>query len=49
MRIHVGESDKWHGKALSQAILELLRKEGFYGATVLPSVGGVRFVQPLSH
>ena len=26
MRIHIGESDKWHGKALHEAIVELLRK-----------------------
>lgn len=40
MRIHIGESDKWHGKLLYQAIVELLRKEGFSGATVLRGVGG---------
>ena len=40
MRIHIGESDKWHGKLLYEAIVELLRKEGFYGATVLRGVGG---------
>jgi len=40
MRIHVGESDKWHGKPLHEAIVTLLRKEGFSGATVLRGVGG---------
>ena len=40
MRIHIGESDKWHGKALYQAIVELLRKEGFSGVTVLRGVAG---------
>jgi uncharacterized protein len=40
MRIHSGESDKWHGKALHQAIVEMLRKEGFAGATVLRGVAG---------
>jgi len=40
MRIHSGESDKWHGKALYQAIVEMLRKEGFSGATVLRGVAG---------
>ena len=40
MRIHLGESDKWHGKPLHEAIVELLRKEGFCGATVLRGVGG---------
>ena len=40
MRIHVGESDKWHGKSLHEAIVEMLRNEGFSGATVLRGVGG---------
>ncbi len=40
MRIHIGDSDKWHGKALHQAIVEMLRKEGFAGATVLRGVAG---------
>jgi uncharacterized protein len=40
MRIHVGESDKWHGKLLYEAIVELLRKEKFSGATVLRGVAG---------
>lgn len=40
MRVHIGESDRWRGKLLYQAIVELLRHEGFYGATVLRGVGG---------
>jgi hypothetical protein len=40
MRIHIGESDKWHGRLLHEAIVELLRKEGFSGATVLRGVAG---------
>jgi len=40
MRVHIGESDKWHGKPLHDAIVQLLRKEGFSGATVLRGVGG---------
>lgn len=40
MRIHIGESDKWHGKPLYEAIVEILRKEGFSGATVLRGVAG---------
>jgi len=40
MRIHIGESDKWHGKPLHEAIVQLLRKEGFSGVTVLRGVGG---------
>ena len=40
MRIHIGESDKWHGKPLHEAIVEMLRKENFSGATVLRGVAG---------
>jgi hypothetical protein len=40
MRIHIGESDKWKGKALHVAIVEMLRTEGFSGATVLRGVAG---------
>jgi hypothetical protein len=40
MRIHIGESDKWHGQCLHEAIVEMLRKDGFSGVTVLRGVGG---------
>ncbi|MBZ5695716.1 MAG: DUF190 domain-containing protein [Acidobacteriia bacterium] len=40
MRIHIGESDRWHGKMLYEAIVELLRRENLSGATVLRGVGG---------
>lgn len=40
MRIYIGESDKWHGKPLYEANVEMLRKEGFSGATVLRGVAG---------
>ena len=40
MRVHIGESDRWHGKPLYEAIVELLRREKFSGATVLRGVGG---------
>jgi hypothetical protein len=40
MRIHIGESDKWHGKLLYEAINALFRQEGFCGATVLRGVDG---------
>src|SRR5260370_29798344 len=40
MRMHIGESDKWRGKPLHEAIVEMLRKDGFSGATVLRGVGG---------
>ena len=40
MRVHIGESDRWKGKPLYQAIVELLRREKFSGVTVLRGVGG---------
>jgi PII-like signaling protein len=40
MRIHIGESDKWHGKPLHETIVEMLRRDGFSGATVLRGVAG---------
>jgi PII-like signaling protein len=40
MRIHIGESDKWEHKPLYQAMIELFRREGFSGVTVLRGVGG---------
>lgn len=40
MRIHIGESDKFHGKPLYQALLELFRSEDYSGATILRGVGG---------
>src|SRR3981189_569647 len=40
MRIHIGESDKWHGKPLHEALVEIFRREGFSGATVLRGVAG---------
>src|SRR5713226_3540272 len=40
MRIHIGESDRWEGQPLYQAIVEMLRREGMSGVTVLRGVGG---------
>jgi len=40
MRIHIGESDKWHSKPLYEAIVQMFRKKGFSGATVLRGVAG---------
>ena len=40
LRIYIGESDRWHGRALSTAIIEMLRREGIAGATVLRGVEG---------
>ncbi|MFZ0544088.1 MAG: DUF190 domain-containing protein [Candidatus Promineifilaceae bacterium] len=38
--IYIGESDRYHGKALYMALLELLRHEGASGATVLRGLAG---------
>ena len=40
LRIYIGESDHWHGRPLSTAIVELLRSQGIAGATVLRGVEG---------
>ena len=40
MRIHVGESDRYGGRPVYQAIVELLRERGYAGATVLKSIMG---------
>jgi PII-like signaling protein len=40
MRILIGESDKFHGKPLYEALVELFRKNGLAGATVLRGVAG---------
>ena len=40
VRIFLGESDTWHRRPLSRAILERLRAEGFSGATVVHGVAG---------
>jgi hypothetical protein len=40
MRIHIGERDKYHGKPLYQAIVELLRQRHYAGATVIRAIMG---------
>ena len=40
LRIYVGESDRWHGKPLYQAIVERVRKEGLAGATAIRGIEG---------
>ena len=39
-RIYVGESDRYEGRPLYQAIVERLRKEGIAGATVIRGIEG---------
>jgi hypothetical protein len=38
--IYIGESDRWRHQPLHTAIVELLRREGAAGATVLKGVEG---------
>ena len=40
VRIFIGESDRWHGRPLYQAIVERVRREGLAGATVLRGIEG---------
>jgi PII-like signaling protein len=40
VRIFIGESDHWHGKPLYDAIVQLARKEGLAGATVVRGIEG---------
>jgi PII-like signaling protein len=40
MRIHIGERDRHEGKPLYEAIVELLRKRGYAGATVFRGIMG---------
>jgi uncharacterized protein len=40
VRIFIGESDRWHGRPLYQAIVERVREEGLAGATVLRGIEG---------
>jgi PII-like signaling protein len=40
MRIHIGERDRFQGKPLYAAIVELLRGRGYAGATVLRAIMG---------
>lgn len=40
LRVFIGESDKWHGQPLYQAIVELAKKEGMAGATAIKGFMG---------
>lgn len=40
MRIFIGESDRWEKKPLYEVLVELFRREGFAGATVLKGAMG---------
>jgi PII-like signaling protein len=40
MRVFIGESDRYHGKPLYEALLEKFRSRGLAGATVLRGIAG---------
>lgn len=40
LRIFIGESDRWEGQPLYEAIVEKVREEGLAGATVLRGIEG---------
>jgi len=40
LRIFIGESDRWHGKPLYEAIVEVARQHGLAGATVVRGIEG---------
>jgi CBS domain-containing protein len=40
LRIYIGESDRWRGKALDAELLEMLRAKGMAGATVFRGLAG---------
>ncbi len=40
VRIYIGESNKWHGKPLYEAMVRLCREKGIAGATVIRGVLG---------
>ncbi|MBI4376147.1 MAG: DUF190 domain-containing protein [Elusimicrobia bacterium] len=40
LRIFIGEADKWQGQPLYEAIVQLARKDGLAGATVLKGFMG---------
>lgn len=40
LRIFIGESDRWRGRSLAEAIVLMLREEGLAGATVIRGIEG---------
>jgi PII-like signaling protein len=40
MRIFLGERDHWHNRNLTDVLIEMLKKEGFAGATALHGTQG---------
>lgn len=40
LRVFIGESDRWHGKPLHEAIMLLARERGLAGCTVIRGLAG---------
>jgi len=40
LKIYVGESDRYQGKPAYQAVVQLMRERGFWGATVTRGIYG---------
>ena len=40
LRIFIGESDRWHGRPLYEAIVQRAREAGLAGATVIRGIEG---------
>lgn len=40
LRIFIGESDRWHGAPLYEAVVKLAKERGLAGATVLRGICG---------
>jgi CBS-domain-containing membrane protein/PII-like signaling protein len=40
LRIYIGESDRWRGKALDAVLLETIRAQGMAGATIFRGIAG---------
>ena len=40
LRIYLGEADRWHGRPLHEAIVEVLRERRLAGATVTRGIAG---------
>ncbi len=40
MRIFIGERDRWEHRSLTDALVEMFKKEGFAGSTVLHGTQG---------
>ena len=49
MRIHIGESDKWHGRPLHEAIVETVAQGRIFRRDRAARCGRVRFLQRLPH